>query len=276
MPYKGSKRAKRRTEKIIKLVKADKTDKAEKVAERHQKAYAKENNKLTNKMKKKQGYNARLDDSLGSKNGKKSQSMKDRRDESEGMEKSKGKRKYSGNKSSDSPMNMSGKPKKTKSKSTDVHGNVTKTTVKGNKKKEVTRVKKEYASNAQPLIENPTVKRKGKKRYVKKTTYASNAQPLEENPSTVKTKGVAPLKMTGKAYDNKEAYNKNLSASARLHYLENERHDDSSPAKMYGKKKGSPAHMSRDLSYGGPVIDQMGNALSHMGAHKVLKHMKSK
>ncbi len=42
------------------------------------------------------------------------------------------------------------------------------------------------------------------------------------------------------------------------------------------KKKGSPAHMSRDLSYGGPVIDQMGNALSHMGAHKVLKHMKSK
>lgn len=138
-------------------------------------------------MAKKQGYNARLDDSLGSKNGKKSQSMKDRRDESEGMEKSMGKRKYSGNKSSDSPMNMS-----------------------------------------------------------------------------------------GKAYDNKEAYNKDLSASARLHYLENERHDDSSPAKMYGKKKGSPAHMSKDLSYGGPVIDQMGNALSHMGAHKVLKHMKSK
>ena len=49
-----------------------------------------------------------------------------------------------------------------------------------------------------------------------------------------------------------------------------------SPAKMYGKKKGSPAHMSKDLSYGGPVIDQMGNALSHMGANKVLKHMKSK
>jgi len=34
--------------------------------------------------------------------------------------------------------------------------------------------------------------------------------------------------------------------------------------------------MSRELTYGGPVIDQMGNALSHMGAHKVLKHMKSK
>jgi hypothetical protein len=33
----------------------------------------------------KQGYNDRLDDSLGAKNGKKSQSMKDRRDESEAM-----------------------------------------------------------------------------------------------------------------------------------------------------------------------------------------------
>ncbi len=45
---------------------------------------------------KKQGYNDRLDDSLGSKNGKKKQSLKDRRDESEGEEESKGKRKFSG------------------------------------------------------------------------------------------------------------------------------------------------------------------------------------
>ena len=45
----------------------------------------------------------------------------------------------------------------------------------------------------------------------------------------------------GKKYDQKEAYNKNLSASARLHYLENARHDADSPAKMaYGK---SPAKM---------------------------------
>ena len=48
----------------------------------------------------KQGFNARLDDSLGSKNGSKSQSMKSRRNESEGMEKSMGKRKFSGNMSS--------------------------------------------------------------------------------------------------------------------------------------------------------------------------------
>ena len=33
------------------------------------------------------------------------------------------------------------------------------------------------------------------------------------------------------AYDAKEAYNKDLTASARLHYLENDRHDHESPAK---------------------------------------------
>ena len=55
--------------------------------------------KSPTKMKK-QGYNARLDDSLGAKHGKKKQSLKSRRDESEGMEKSMGKRKFSGNKSS--------------------------------------------------------------------------------------------------------------------------------------------------------------------------------
>jgi hypothetical protein len=49
----------------------------------------------------KEGYNARLDESLGARNGKKSQSMKDRRDESEGMEKAEGKRKYAGDKSMD-------------------------------------------------------------------------------------------------------------------------------------------------------------------------------
>jgi hypothetical protein len=124
--------------------------------------------------------------------------------------------------------------------------------------------------------------------------------------SRKKAKKASPVQMTGKAYDNKEAYNKNLSASARLHYLENERADDKSPMNMYGKKsplekelvgkqnnlpaelkakieaspakmygkKDSPMNMSRDLSYGGPVIDQEPKALSHMGASKVLKHMR--
>ena len=44
---------------------------------------------------KKQGYNARLDDSLGARRGKKSQSFKDRRDESKGAKKAAGKRAYS-------------------------------------------------------------------------------------------------------------------------------------------------------------------------------------
>ena len=38
-------------------------------------------------MNYKQGYNSRLDESLGAKNGKKSQSMRSRRDESKAMSK---------------------------------------------------------------------------------------------------------------------------------------------------------------------------------------------
>ena len=44
---------------------------------------------------KKQGYNDRLDESLGARNGAKSQSLKARRDESKGMEKASGNRAYS-------------------------------------------------------------------------------------------------------------------------------------------------------------------------------------
>ena len=62
-----------------------------------------------NKLKKKedrntmhqQGDNDELDDHLGSANGKKKQDMKQRRADSENMEKAKGKRKYSGDKSKD-------------------------------------------------------------------------------------------------------------------------------------------------------------------------------
>ena len=44
----------------------------------------------------KQGYNDRLDDSMGGRSGRKSQNEKARRDESEGMEESMGNRKFSG------------------------------------------------------------------------------------------------------------------------------------------------------------------------------------
>ncbi len=42
-------------------------------------------------------------------------------------------------------------------------------------------------------------------------------------------------------YDAKEAYNKDLSDSARLHYLENDRHDHDSPAKSHC----TPMHNNR-------------------------------
>ena len=45
---------------------------------------------------KKQGYDARLDDAEGAKHGKKKQDMKQRRADSENMEKARGKRKFAG------------------------------------------------------------------------------------------------------------------------------------------------------------------------------------
>ena len=48
-----------------------------------------------NGSSKKQGYNDRLDESLGARNGAKSHSLKARRDESKGMEKASGNRAYS-------------------------------------------------------------------------------------------------------------------------------------------------------------------------------------
>ena len=50
---------------------------------------------------KKQGYDDRLDESLGTRHGKKSQSYKARRKESEGMEKAMGRRKYAAVKTMD-------------------------------------------------------------------------------------------------------------------------------------------------------------------------------
>jgi len=47
--------------------------------------------------------------------------------------------------------------------------------------------------------------------------------------------------MSGEKYDAKQAYNKNLTASARLHYLENERHDKTHMAKVQPHKRGATA-----------------------------------
>jgi hypothetical protein len=57
----------------------------------------------------KQGYNARLDESIGMKHkGAKSQSMKSRRDESKGMAKAMTGHAYSGNHSSHYPPSVKG------------------------------------------------------------------------------------------------------------------------------------------------------------------------
>lgn len=56
---------------------------------------------------------------------------------------------------------------------------------------------------------------------------------------------------TGKAYDYKEAYNKKLTPKARLHYLENARHDTDSPAKMESAKM-----KKKDLLKYNPVVDK--------------------
>jgi len=56
--------------------------------------------KMKAKGKGMQGYNARLDDSLGARHGKKKQSLKSRRDESKGAKKAAGKKAYSGNRKS--------------------------------------------------------------------------------------------------------------------------------------------------------------------------------
>jgi hypothetical protein len=64
---------------------------------------------------------------------------------------------------------------------------------------------------------------------------------MKKGAAMMKKKGASMSKkygssMSGESYDAKEAYNKNLSASARLHYLENNRADK----KAKGKGHRSP------------------------------------
>jgi len=68
-------------------------------------------------------------------------------------------------------------------------------------------------------------------------------------------------KMKSKNYDYKEAYNKNLTAKARLHYLENARNDqDDSPVKQVGivdpntSMPIAPAQPSNTLGAAQPVF----------------------
>ena len=56
----------------------------------------------------------------------------------------------------------------------------------------------------------------------------------------------------GVKFDYKQAYNKNLKPSARLHYLENARHDQDSPAKKYGSPMKMGSHSIHKHMGGSP------------------------
>lgn len=66
--------------------------------------------------------------------------------------------------------------------------------------------------------------------YGPKAMKEKGAMAMKEGPMAMKKEGAmaykkGPMAMSGEKYDAKQAYNKKLTASARLHYLENERHD---------------------------------------------------
>ena len=65
--------------------------------------------------------------------------------------------------------------------------------------------------------------------------------------------------MKGKNYDYKEAYNKNLTAKARLHYLENARNDQDSPNNMC-----SPTHYDSPAKQVGIVDALTGQPVQQM------------
>ena len=78
----------------------------------------------------------------------------------------------------------------------------------------------------------------------KKIKSTSTYKPKLIKESDEKLEMASPAKMSGRSYDMKMAYDKKLTPKARLHYLENERHD--APGKMKGspyQKHGSPYHM---------------------------------
>lgn len=54
-----------------------------------------------------------------------------------------------------------------------------------------------------------------------------------------------PMRMSGAAYDAKQAYNEDLSSKVRMHYLENDIADNKSISKMYG----SPAKKAACSKY---------------------------
>jgi len=52
--------------------------------------------------------------------------------------------------------------------------------------------------------------------------------------------------MSGQAYDDKKAYDKNLPAKERMHYMENAAHDKKGGTPMYGKGSPLTKHFKRN------------------------------
>jgi|11BtaG_2_1085332.scaffolds.fasta_scaffold05751_2 hypothetical protein len=95
----------------------------------------------------------------------------------------------------------------------------------------------------------PAAKAKNAKVY-KRIKSTSTYKPKFEKVSDEKLEMASPAKMSGRSYDMKMAYDKKLTPKARLHYLENERHDKDSAMNMGSpyEKKGSPYHMGHKKS----------------------------
>jgi len=161
---------------------------------------------------------------------------------------------------------------------------------------------KREKNNPKPETKKPEFKYE----YLKSTSEPDFKLEKEDDDLKLSSPGL----MTGSSYDKEQAYNKDLSGTARLHFLENSIRDKKrkydnvpfhmekeTPMYMYDKKsplekelvgkqenlpaglkakiEASPVNMSDELKYGGPVIDQM-KTLSQEAAGKVLRHSKSK
>ena len=161
---------------------------------------------------------------------------------------------------------------------------------------------KSEKNNTKPETKKPEFKYE----YLKSTSEPDFKLEKEDDDLKLSSPGL----MTGSSYDKEQAYNKDLSGTARLHFLENSIRDKKrkydnvpfhmekeTPMYMYDKKsplekelvgkqenlpaglkakiEASPVNMSDELKYGGPVIDQM-KTLSQEAAGKVLRHSKSK
>ena len=78
--------------------------------------------------------------------------------------------------------------------------------------------------------------------------------------------------MSDKSYDLGKAYDGNLTAKARLHYLENERHIADSPTRMYGKSKGpkmeSNAQEKKNLMKDNPIDSKASKGSPAMNQNK--------